>query len=441
MLHKEAFYAEYDNFWALSTEQKCCADASLLALHFAMYAMGAQFLQMQSDQARQQVSEFYVSAAHQSLRLYPFLSKTSLRSIEAMVLMVYFLMNDNKATDAWAFCGILVKQAYAMGLHRDPEIIAPKASPMEKNQRRKVWQAVFYQDTFFTVLVKLPPTTTFSDVSIDSLAEDVIEPEREVSIITNPMSISAIAPRQMTPPIPPPPHTSTTTKSDTTFMRSMWRLAELVQRTICQPRALAQPLTSSMRQKGQLLSTFHALYSSFPSPLSDTNSQFFANLVASSPRIARQSLFLRSNYWHCVMIIQADANEAAGVKCDVRGALEAGRIALNAFFDFWDGLRGDASVWWVFQHRAFEEAVGEGMSQLKGHLLISSCSLQCLLYCQHISLAIQLDRRIRRPSLTHSSWKRETTYVVSLTSSSKLAVPPQRCKRREQMCCELRLNR
>jgi len=57
------------------------------------------------------------------------------------------------------------------------------------------------------------------------------------------------------------------------------------------------------------------------------------------------------------MLIEADENEACGVKCDVRGALEAGRLAVGAFFDFWDGLRVDAAVWWVFQHRAFEEAV------------------------------------------------------------------------------------
>jgi Fungal specific transcription factor domain len=363
MLHKEAFYAEYDHFWSLPPEEKGNADASLLALHFTMYAMGAQFLRMESEAARRQVSEFYVSAAHQSLRLYPFLSRTSLRSIEAMVLMAYFLMNDNKATDAWAFCGILVKQAYAMGLHRDPDIIVPRASALEKNQRRKVWQAVFYQDTFFTVLVKLPPTTTFSDVSIDSLTEDIVpvgnglDQEDAPSVITNPMSISAIAPRQLTPPIPPPPHTSATTKQDTVFIRSMWRLAELVQRTVCQPRALAQPLTTSPRQKASLLATFRNLYASFPPILTESDAARFANLVATQPRTARQGLFLRSNYWHCVMLIEADSNEAAGVRCDIKGALEAGRIAVGAFFEFWKGLTADASVWWVFQHRAFEEAV------------------------------------------------------------------------------------
>jgi hypothetical protein len=57
------------------------------------------------------------------------------------------------------------------------------------------------------------------------------------------------------------------------------------------------------------------------------------------------------------MVIQADEHEEGGVVCDVRGALEAARMALLSFFHFWDYLRVDAGVWWVFQHRAFEEAV------------------------------------------------------------------------------------
>lgn len=57
------------------------------------------------------------------------------------------------------------------------------------------------------------------------------------------------------------------------------------------------------------------------------------------------------------MAIQADENTSEGVVPDVKGALEAARMALQAFFHFWEYLKTDASVWWVFQHRAFEEAV------------------------------------------------------------------------------------
>ena len=92
-----------------------------------------------------------------------------------MVLIIYFLMNDNHAADAWAFAGILVRQAYALGLNRDPSIIVPHAHPFEKQQRRKVWQAVLFQDTFLTVILKLPPTATHTDVRVEDLALEVEE--------------------------------------------------------------------------------------------------------------------------------------------------------------------------------------------------------------------------------------------------------------------------
>ena len=90
-----------------------------------------------------------------------------------MVLIVYFLMNDNHAADAWAFAGILIRQAYALGLNRDPSIAVPHVHPFEKQQRRKIWQAVLYQDTFFTIILKLPPTATHTDVRVEDLALEV----------------------------------------------------------------------------------------------------------------------------------------------------------------------------------------------------------------------------------------------------------------------------
>lgn len=359
MLHKESFYADYDNFWAMPLERRPMADPSLLALHFAVYALGTQFLHLESDAAKQQICDFYISAAHQSLRLSQFLSKSTLRTIEVMVLIAYFLMNDNKATDAWAFCGILVKLAYAMELHRDPDRVTPTAPRMEKTQRRKLWQAVFFQDTFFTVLLKLPPTTMFSDVAVDKLEQDVIEPDLAACIFGNPDSIIAAAIRELPPPnvMMPVPRTVNTAYTDRQFVQSMWELAKLVQRTICQPRALARPLVASNGERVALLETFAALYDQFPAVLTNTDPVTFGDLLLTSPRMARQSLFLRSNYWHCILLIQAESNELAGVDCDIEGAMTAGRIAVASFFDFCAGLNSDASVWWVFQHRAFEEGL------------------------------------------------------------------------------------
>ncbi|KAF2639582.1 hypothetical protein P280DRAFT_470216 [Massarina eburnea CBS 473.64] len=357
MVHRRNFYADYERFWSLPAEEKLTVDPVLVALHFVVYAMATQFISMSTDHGQAQIAEFYVSASQQALRLSSYLSKASIRTLQAMVLICYFLMNDNHASDAWAFGGVLVRQSYAMGLHRDPDIISPRCSLSDKQQRRKLWQAVFFQDTFLTVLLKLPPTAIFSDVRVDSLTDELDDvyvgngsPSNGVTDpVVNPMSISNIAPT--------PDNFPQYELSDRQYIRSMWHMANLVQRTICTPRSLGKSITKSPDDRARLIEEYHQLLSSFPHHLTASDEDVIRSLATTNPRGLRQNLFLRSNYWHCVMAIQADENEAGGVACDVRGALETARMAILSFFHLWEYFRVDAGVWWVFQHRAFEEAL------------------------------------------------------------------------------------
>ncbi len=368
MIHRRNFYADYERFWSLPLHEKHEADPALVSLHFVVYAMGTQFIQTPSNQERAQIAEFYVSAAQQGLCLSSYLSTAKLNTLQCMVLMCYFLMNDNHASDAWSFGGILVRQAYAMGLHRDPDIIAPRCSRSDKHQRLKVsitrnsayqdpivsnkllqlWQALLFQDVFLTVLLKLPPTTTFTDIQPEFLSDDLDDYDPS-GLSTNPMSISHIA--SITDLYPP------YELSDRRYIRSMWHMANLVSRTICMPRSLASPLTTSDAHKQQLITEFFKLHSSFPEALTSSEDNMIRSMAEANPRQIRQNFFFRSNFWHCVMAIQADENPVQGVACNIKGALEAARLAMQSFFHFWEHLKTDASVWWVFQYRAFEEAV------------------------------------------------------------------------------------
>lgn len=356
MIHRRNFYADYERFWAMSPEEKQVADPVMVALHFVVYAMGTQFIHTPSNQERAQIAEFYVSAAQQALRLSSYLSRASVRTLQAMVLIGYFLMNDNHASDAWAFGGVLVRQAYAMGLHRDPDVIASRCSRSDKQQRRKLWQAIFFQDTFLTVLLKLPPTTTFSDVRPESLDDSLDDyamhngaSNGTTDPAINPMSITHIASiKDVYPPYE---------LADRRYIRSMWHMANLVSRTVCTPRSLSTPLTTSISHKAALVEEYFALHRSFPPELTASDEGTIKAMADTSPRSLRQNLFFRSNFWHCVMVIQSDENPSEGYACDVKGCLEAARMAVQSFFHFWEYLRIDASVWWVFQHRAFEEAV------------------------------------------------------------------------------------
>lgn len=321
-IHRQTFYADYSHFWSLSPSGKANADAALIALMFSMLAMGTQFVTAHSPTSKQ-TAEFYVSAAHQALRMSSYLNKTSIRHIQAMVLITYFLINDNHASDGWAFAGILIRQAYAMGLHRDPNIVCPTASPFEKQQRRKLWQAVLFQDTFLTVLLSLPPSATHTDVSVADLVDDT-------------SSIASSSP------------------TDTAYIRGCWTLANLVQDSICSPRSLSLPIASTPRQKSTLLSSFRAVYRSFPDHFRSFDRASLLALAVTNKRLVRQTLFLTSNYWHNIMLLHS--SESAEVGMNVKGTLEAAHEATSAFFLLWEIFGEEVRVWWVFCHRAFLEA-------------------------------------------------------------------------------------
>lgn len=321
MIHRKTFYADHEHFWALTQLERDAGDGALVALVFAMLAMGTQFV---SSNSTKQTAEFYVSAAHQALRMSSYLNKTSMRSVQAMVLITYFLINDNHASDGWAFAGILIRQAYAMGLHRDPNIVVPNATLFDKQQRRKLWQAVLLQDTFLTVLLSLPPSATHTDVNVQDLIDDD----------------SSIA------------HASPT---DTAYIRGCWTLANLVQEAICSPRSLDLPICTTPRQKSKLLAEFRAVHRSFPDVFRSWDAASLSALAQSNKRVVRQTLFLTSNYWHNVMLLHA--NSSAEVPMNVRATLEAAHDAIQSFFLLSTLFEAEARVWWVFNHRAFLEAM------------------------------------------------------------------------------------
>ncbi|KAI1011538.1 hypothetical protein LB504_002785 [Fusarium proliferatum] len=325
MIHRQTFYADYEHFWQMNQQEKTDTDPSFIALIFVMLALGTQFVtSTTSPQERRQTAEFYASASNQALRIASYLSSASLRSIQAMVLLVYFLINDNHASDGWAFAGILIRQAYAMGLHRDPNIVTPNATLFEKQQRRKVWQAVLLQDTFLTVLLSLPPSATHTDVSVEDLLDDG----------------SSIANSDPT---------------DTAYIRGSWTLANLVQETICSPRSLDLPICTTARHKSKLIADFRAVYRSFPDVFRSWDPDSISALAKTNKRVVRQTLFLTSNYFHNLMLVHA--SESPDVPVNVRGTLEAAHDAITAFFLLFTLLEIEARVWWVFNHRAFLEAL------------------------------------------------------------------------------------
>jgi hypothetical protein len=211
-----------------------------------------------------------------------------------------------------------------MGLHRSPSIVVPHSTPFEKQLRLKLWQAVLLQDTFLTVLLSLPPSATHTDVSVTDLIDDS-------SSIAN------------------------SNPTDTAFIRGSWTLANLVQESICSPRSLDLPICTTPRQKSKLVADFRAVYRSFPDIFRSWDAESLTLLAATNKRVVRQTLFLCSNYFHNVMLLHSSGS--AEVPVNVRGTLEAAHDAIHTFFLLYELFESEAKVWWVFNHRAFLEAM------------------------------------------------------------------------------------
>jgi hypothetical protein len=146
--------------------------------------------------------------------------------------------------------------------------------------------------------------------------------------------------------------------TDTAYIRGSWTLANLVQETICSPRSLDLPICTTARHKSKLIADFRAVYRSFPDIFRSWDAESLSLLAQTNKRVVRQTLFLTSNYFHNLMLVHA--SESTDVPLNVRGTLEAAHDAITAFFVLYGLFEIEAKVWWVFNHRAFLEALCMG---------------------------------------------------------------------------------
>lgn len=368
ILHEGNFYALYEDFWHLPPENKAQVDTSFVALLFVMLALGSQSLHLAVDPATAQFNhsdgaEFYVSACHQALHLGAYLNRTSIPTLQAMVLMTYFLMNANRSSDGWAFQGIVIRQAYAMGLNRDPNMIPkPKGSLTEQQEKRRLWRAVVCQDASMSVVLKLPPGATHADLD---LSAPMLLPPTDSSVTNDPNLNDGV---EYCTGIPP---TSFGRPEDIGYINGRYSLALLEQETIASPRSLSLELAPTPRQRAHLLARFQASYNSWPELFRTWDEQSLCTLGATSSlgrRVVRQIFVLNSHYWHCVMLIHLEGCDAATETLtsdaaweehlmNVRGAIEAAHSTLRGFFVLPRLLEGEAGSWWTMAHRAFAAAV------------------------------------------------------------------------------------
>lgn len=102
------------------------------------------------------VSDLFLSAAYQSLRLCSFLSSPTLQTIHSQLLIGSYLLNTERAASFWPLLGSVARQAQSIGLHVDPYKIKADWDPVEADIRRRLWWAVVHQDVILSGIFGRP---------------------------------------------------------------------------------------------------------------------------------------------------------------------------------------------------------------------------------------------------------------------------------------------
>ncbi|KFY76560.1 hypothetical protein V499_03851 [Pseudogymnoascus sp. VKM F-103] len=173
---REAFTQEvqsiYDN--PLQTKQ---SRLSILNLVFAVGLQlmtssdvssphGRQILERLDGGSVSRAEMFYVNATHLNDPVSGF-EDGDITSIQALLLVTVFMLTVAKRNAAWAYLGMAIRSAYALGLHRkrsDFSFTAP-----EQRVRRNVWRSLYVMDCFLSAMLGRPNGIHCRDAT-DSLA-------------------------------------------------------------------------------------------------------------------------------------------------------------------------------------------------------------------------------------------------------------------------------
>ncbi|KAH6653841.1 fungal-specific transcription factor domain-containing protein [Truncatella angustata] len=99
-------------------------------------------------------------------------------SVQALVLMVIYMLSVSKRNAAYAYYGMAVRSAFALGLHREEDSVI--FTPMQRKVRRNLWRSLYVLDRFLSASLGRP--TAISDEDCSDHAFDATEKTFETEV-------------------------------------------------------------------------------------------------------------------------------------------------------------------------------------------------------------------------------------------------------------------
>ena len=125
-----------------------------LALLFAVLASGSQSTGRPAKE-RELTSQVYICCSYQALRMSNFLTHPSLDTIEALLIIGNALSYNMNPGVSYVLLGMTLRSAFSMGLH----VYSPAFSEHENYLRSRIWWALAWQDSHFSVSYDRPSSS------------------------------------------------------------------------------------------------------------------------------------------------------------------------------------------------------------------------------------------------------------------------------------------
>ncbi|KAH8879761.1 hypothetical protein GQ53DRAFT_853391 [Thozetella sp. PMI_491] len=145
---------------------------------------------------KEEAAKQFTSAAQDALKRSYFLERPTLMKTQAMTLLLIAFQGRYHRHAAWVLCGVLIRIAQKMGLHRDGEELG--LPPFEAEMRRRLWWQIVLLDMGYGVAsgyldtafpwdwhTELPQNVSDADISPDS--KDPIKPREGAAEMALPL--------------------------------------------------------------------------------------------------------------------------------------------------------------------------------------------------------------------------------------------------------------
>ncbi|GAB1743198.1 hypothetical protein NU219Hw_g9054t1 [Hortaea werneckii] len=186
IIHLPSFWQEYTDFWADVKEARAHFAALLLLMIAAAQCLtsGQPWLYAAGSSMAREKAVTYIQAVDEWLRMQ------SQKRVTATDFQIRFLLllarqaSARKYKRTWTDAGNLLRFCMCAGLHRNPDLIRKPTSALDKELRRRIWQAVVeleLQAAFdrgmvsapWTLQADCPPPINMHDRDVDQDSEQL----------------------------------------------------------------------------------------------------------------------------------------------------------------------------------------------------------------------------------------------------------------------------